>query len=87
MSKSKNKLHHIEAHNELGELVYFEMPRSAMYFGTDQVSTSEEERIQARQEKLAMQYCALADKPDSVFSDLDAKVKYVNRLQTKGVWV
>ena len=87
MTKHKFKTHHIIAYNELGELVYFEMPRAAIYFGTDQVSIAQEERIQARQERLATEYCALADKPDSFFSDLDAKVKYVNRLQAKGVWV
>ncbi len=85
--KKPNKIHHIEARDECGNLVYFEMPRAAIYYGTDQVSISDEERIQARQERLATEYCALSDKPDSVFSDLDGKVKYVNRLQAKGVWV
>lgn len=85
--KRANKTHHIEARDECGNLVYFEMPRAAIYFGTDQVSISQEERIQARQERLATEYCALADKPDSLFSDLNAKVKYVNRLQKSGSWI
>lgn len=85
--KKPNKIHHIEARDECGNLVYFEMPRAAIYYGTDQVSIAEEERIQARQERLATEYCALSDKPDSVFSDLAGKEKYVNRKVAKGVWV
>ncbi len=85
--KKPNKIHHIEALDECGNLVYFEMPRSAIYYGTDKVSIAEEERIQARQERLATEYCALSDKPDSVFSDLAGKEKYVNKLQLKGIWI
>ena len=81
------KTHHIEARNELGELVYFDMPYTAMYYGTGSVTVNQEERIQARVEKLATEYCAKADCPDSLFSDLDGKVKIVNRLNKKGVWI
>ena len=83
----KNKLSHIEAHNEVGELVYFEMPHAAMYFGTGGVSNNDEERIRLKIEKLATQYCAKADCPDSAFSDLDGKVKYVNKKQKTGEWI
>lgn len=83
----KDKLSHIEAHNEVGELVYFEMPYAAMYFGTGQVSDGQEKRMEAKIEKLATQYCAKADKPDSAFSDLDGKMKYVNKKQKTGKWV
>ena len=85
--KVKTKLSHIEAHDECGNLVFFEMPYDAMYYGTGQVSICAEERIQAKTEKMATAYCALADKPDCSFSDLSGKQKFVNRLQRKGVWI
>lgn len=83
----RNKLSHIEAHNEVGELVYFEMPHTAMYFGTGQVTNNDEERIRGKIEKMATQYCAKADKPDSAFSDLNGKMKYVNKKQKTGGWI
>lgn len=85
--KSKPKTSHIEAYNEIGELVYFDMPYAAMHYGTGSVSIYQEECIQARVEKLAMLYCAKADKPDSVFSDLEGKQRFVGRLNRKGEWV
>lgn len=85
--KRPNKLHHIEAHDECGNLVYFEMPRAAILFGTETVSDQDEKRIRAKQLKLACEYCALADKRQRAFMGLSGKIKYVNRLQAKGVWV
>ena len=88
--KVKRKLSHIEAHDECGNLVFFEMPYAAMYFDTKEVSNNDEERIRVKIEKLATEYCAKADKPDSAFDatvDLAGKEKFVNRLQDKGVWV
>lgn len=85
--KKPNKIHHIEARDECGNLVYFEMPLAAMYAKTWHITDQEEKRLESNQEKLAMQYCALSDKPDSVFSDLAGKEKYVNKLQLKGIWI
>ena len=87
MRKTRSKVHHIEARNEVGEMVFFEMPFAAMYFNTGQVTDQQENGLRNRQEKMATQYCALADKPDSIFSDLDGKERFVNKLQRKGVWV
>ena len=88
--KVKTKISHVEAHDEVGNLVFFEMPFAAMHFGTGMVTDGQEERIRVKIEKLATAYCALADKPDSAFDatvDIGRKVKFVNRLQAKGVWV
>jgi hypothetical protein len=86
-TKVKTKISHIEAHDECGNLVYFEMPFAAMYYETGHVTINDEERIQAKTEKLATEYCAKADKPDAMINDLDDKIKVVNRLERKGAWI
>lgn len=82
-----SKIHHTVAYNEVGEIVNFEMPTAAMRYETSMVSISAEERIQARVEKLATEYCAKADKPDAIFDSresLDDKIKFVAKLRKSG---
>lgn len=82
-----SKIHHTEAYNEVGELVYFDIPTAAMHYETNMVSIVAEERIQAKVEKLATEYCAKADKPDAFFDSregLDGKIKFVAKLRKSG---
>ena len=87
MRKTRSKVHHIEARNEVGEIVFFEMPYAAMYFNTGQVTDQQENGLRNRQEKMATQYCALADKRDAMINCVSDKNKVANRLDKKGVWV
>ena len=83
----QDKTHHIEARNESGDLVYFEMPRAAIYYGTGSVSVRDEERIDRTKDKLIEQYYSEVDRSDVLIHDLDDKIRIVNRLRRKGVWV
>lgn len=43
--KIKRKLSHIEARNEMGELVFFEMPFAAMHYGYDYVRLKDQDKV------------------------------------------
>ncbi len=81
------KLHHIEARNESGELVMFEMPRAGMLFNTGLVTCEGELKVVETIQKLADKYRMRSQAREVLIMDLDDKVKVVNRLRSKGVWV
>jgi hypothetical protein len=87
-TKPKSKISHIEAHDECGNLVFFEMPFAAMYMNTGQVSCADEMRIErVTIDRLMRGYFKEVDRSDVLIHDLDDKIKVVNRLERKGGWI
>ncbi len=83
------KLHHIEARNESGELVMFEMPRAGMYYGTASDLNNSVGTVSPKtMDKLLDLHYKILDLSDVLIHDLDDKIRVVNKLKrVKESWV
>jgi hypothetical protein len=50
--KVKNKISHIEAHNEIGQLVFFDMPFAAVHYGQDYVRLKDQDKVDDTMDEL-----------------------------------
>lgn len=76
----------IISQDEIGEKETFQVPDSALYYGTGQASIAEEMKIDRCAEKLCLKAYDDFDRSDVLIHDLDDKIMVVERLRKTGQW-
>ena len=76
----------IISQDEIGQSESFQIPDSALYYGTGQASIAEEMKIDRCAEKLCLNAYKDFDRSDVLIHDLEDKIKVVERLRRAGHW-
>ena len=59
--KVKTKISHVEAHDECGNLVFFEMPYAAMYYDMSCVKLKDQDRVDDTMDELIEMHYSISE--------------------------